>query len=69
VDKYGIYKCSISNSVCNGCSKVFFGLSKELTKINNNLIFLVHSKEAILDKSLFKNFNIKEVKGGSGHFW
>lgn len=52
-----------------GVQRFALELCNELNKMRNDLIFLVHSRDEILDQSILNNFNIIEVKGGKGHYW
>lgn len=52
-----------------GVQRFSIELCIKLNQIRSDLVFLVPSKEAILDKSLLEILNIKELRGGFGHFW
>ncbi|WP_151814385.1 glycosyltransferase family 4 protein [Acinetobacter ursingii] len=52
-----------------GVQRFAVELSKQLLMLRNDIIFLVPNLDLIIDKSMLSIFNIKETKGGSGHFW
>lgn len=52
-----------------GVQRFSLEISKQLNLIRNDLIFLVHCKNEIIDQSLLNLFNIQEIKGGKGHYW
>lgn len=52
-----------------GVQRFAIELSKALLEIRQDIVFLVPDLTAVVDKSLLSQFNIKEVKGGSGHYW
>lgn len=40
-----------------------------LSKIRNDIVLLVPNYDLIINKSIVKDFNVEEIKGGSGHLW
>lgn len=52
-----------------GVQRFSIELCLELNNIRNDLIFLVPSVDAVLDKSLLNKINVQEIKGGTGYFW
>lgn len=52
-----------------GVQRFSLEISKQLILIRDDLIFLVHCKNEIIDQSLLNLFNIQEIKGGKGHYW
>ncbi len=55
--------------VLTGVQRFSTEICRELNSIRTDLIFIVPSKEKVIDKSLFDLFNIVEVVGGDGHYW
>lgn len=52
-----------------GVQRFAIELSNALLQIRQDIVFLVPDLKAIVDKSILDKFNIKEVKGGYGHYW
>lgn len=52
-----------------GVQRFAIEISKELSKIRDDCIFLVPSAASVVDKTLFEKLNIKEVRGKEGHYW
>lgn len=52
-----------------GVQRFALELSKEIIKQINDVIFIVPNMDDVLHLECLNNFNIIEVKGGSGHFW
>lgn len=52
-----------------GVQRFAIEISKALLDIRQDIVFLVPDLTAVVDKSLLSQFNVKEVKGGSGHYW
>ncbi|WP_288397480.1 glycosyltransferase family 1 protein [uncultured Acinetobacter sp.] len=52
-----------------GVQRFAIEISKSLSKKRHDIIFLVPSLDFVIDKSFLNEFNIREIKGGAGHFW
>lgn len=52
-----------------GVQRFAFELSKSLSNLRGDIVFLVSDLDEIFDKSALGCLNIKEIKGGRGHYW
>lgn len=52
-----------------GVQRFALEICKSLSKDRHDIVLLVPNINSIIDKFSLNEFNIKEIKGASGHFW
>jgi hypothetical protein len=52
-----------------GVQRFALEISKGLELLHSDMVFLVPDLNALIDENYKSIFNIKEIKGGGGHYW